>query len=95
MLVAPFVLYLSRHFPNAVSLSAGDNAAAPTLSPWGDARPEAHSLLFLATFDLGPHFPLAVYGAWVAWRRGGGATWCGWDCSRRRTSPGPRPPRST
>jgi hypothetical protein len=70
LLVAPFVVYLSRHFPNAVSLSAGDNAAAPAVSPWGDERPAAHSLLFLATFDLGPHFPLALFGAWTAWRRG-------------------------
>jgi hypothetical protein len=69
VIVAPYVLYLARHFPNAVSLSAGDNPSAPAMSPWGDERPAAHSLLFLATFDLGPHFPLAVYGAWIAWRR--------------------------
>jgi hypothetical protein len=69
LLVAPFVWYLARYFPNAVSLAAGDNPAAPTLSPWGDIRPPAHSLLFLATFDLGPHFPLALYGAWTSWRR--------------------------
>jgi hypothetical protein len=77
--VAPFVLYLARNFPNAVSLSAGDNAAAPTVSPWGDERPAAHSLLLLATFDLGPHFPLALVGAWAAWRRGrrGDLVWLG------------------
>jgi len=79
VLVAPYVLYLSRHFPNAVSLSAGGTAAAPTLSPWGDARPAAHSLFFLASFDLGPHFPLALFGAWTAWRRGrrGDLLWLG------------------
>lgn len=70
LLVAPFVLYLARHFPNAVSLSAGDTTAVTPRSPWGDARPAAHSLLFLGTFDLGPHFPLALYGAYRAWRRG-------------------------
>jgi hypothetical protein len=70
LVVAPFVLYLARHFPNAVSLSAGDSAAATPVSPWGDARPAAHSLFFLGTFDLGPHFPLALVGAFAAWRRG-------------------------
>ena len=71
LFVAPYVWYLARHFPNAVSLSAGDNPAAPAMSAWGDERPRAHSLLFLATFDLGPHFPLALYGAWTLWRRRG------------------------
>ena len=70
LLVAPYVLYLTRFFPNAVSLSAGESVTAPMRSPWGDERPAAHSLLFLATFDLGPHFPLALYGAWTSWRRG-------------------------
>jgi len=79
LLVAPFVLYLARHFPNAVSLSAGDPTAGSRASPWGDARPAAHSLVFLATFDLGPHFPLALYGALRAWRRGrrGDLVWLG------------------
>jgi hypothetical protein len=70
LVVAPFVVYLSQHFPNAVSLAAGADPGAPARSPWGDARPAAHSLVFLATFDLGPHFPLALVGAWAAWRRG-------------------------
>jgi hypothetical protein len=70
LVVAPFVLYLARHFPNAVSLGAGDASGATLRSPWGDERPAAHSLLLLGTFDLGPHFPLALYGAFVAWRRG-------------------------
>jgi hypothetical protein len=79
LVVAPFVFYLARHFPNAVSLSAGDATAGTRASPWGDERPAAHSLLFLATFDLGPHFPLALYGAFRAWRRGrrGDLVWLG------------------
>jgi hypothetical protein len=79
VIVLPYVIYLAAFFPHAVSLSAGTDATAPLRSPWGDERPQAHSLLLLATFDLGPHFPLALYGAWASWRRGrrGDLLWLG------------------
>jgi hypothetical protein len=66
--VAPFVWYLAREFPSAVSFSAGTDALRPLRSPWGDAPPSGDSLFFLATFDLGPHFALTLVGAWSGWR---------------------------
>lgn len=64
----PYLLYIARAFPHAVSLSAG-SAEDPLRSPWGDRAPLSEPTLLLATVDGGVLLPLALLGAVVAWRR--------------------------
>ena len=64
----PYLLYIARAFPHAVSLSAG-SAEDPLRSPWGDRAPLSEPALLLATVDGGVLLPLALLGAVVAWRR--------------------------
>jgi hypothetical protein len=69
ILVLPYVYYLVRRFPQTLSLEVGAFPDDPLMSVWGDTPPRAQSLLFLATFDLGANFYLALYGLWEGIRR--------------------------
>ena len=69
MVVLPYIYYLVRQFPQTLSLEVGAFPDEPLMSIWGDAPPRAQSLFFLATFDLGASFYLALYGLWEAIRR--------------------------
>jgi hypothetical protein len=70
VLVAPYLYYLVRSFP-VVSFPTGVYPDDPQRSVWGDSPSRTHSLLFMATLDLGPTFFLALWGLWTSWKRGG------------------------
>jgi hypothetical protein len=69
VLVIPYIYYLLHQFPETVSMEVGAFADDPLMSIWGDTPPRAQSLFFLATFDLGQNFYLALFGLWAALRR--------------------------
>jgi hypothetical protein len=59
LVLVPYAMFLAQAMPEAVSLG-----------PPAPVRPArtAHSLVFMAAFDLGLLFPLALLGAWRQWR---------------------------
>jgi hypothetical protein len=75
--VAPGLYVIARYFPHALTLAAGSFPELPMRSDWGDIIPVGVSLFFLATFEQGLSFYLALAGVyyWLSERSRASLLW--------------------